>query len=197
MGSVSITRLEGSALEAALGELADLRIRIFRAWPYIYDGDLDYERAYLAKLAESERATLVVAQTAAGAFVGAATAAPLIDHFDEFAEAFAGQDIDIENTYYLAESLLDPAWRGRGIGVRFFFERESAARQFGYSRAVFCGVIRQSDHPLHEPGYVPLDAFWRNRGYQKLNGVTANFAWKDLGDQEETEKQMQFWSKDL
>ena len=37
---------------------------MFRAWPYLYDGDLEYERKYLQSYRDSDRAIVV------GAFDG-------------------------------------------------------------------------------------------------------------------------------
>ena len=39
--------LTGDAVAGALGDLARLRIAVFRDWPYLYDGDEGYEREYL------------------------------------------------------------------------------------------------------------------------------------------------------
>ena len=39
--------------------------------------------------------------------------------------------------------------------------------------------------------------FRRKRGFEKLDGVTTAYAWKDVGASEETEKPMQFWMKQL
>ena len=44
---ISLRALSGADLEAALDDVARLRITVFRDWPYLYDGTLDYERAYL------------------------------------------------------------------------------------------------------------------------------------------------------
>ena len=37
--SLELKPLTGEALSAALPGLAKLRITVFRAWPYLYDGD--------------------------------------------------------------------------------------------------------------------------------------------------------------
>lgn len=36
--------LTGDTLTSALDDVARLRISVFRDWPYLYDGDLEYER---------------------------------------------------------------------------------------------------------------------------------------------------------
>ncbi|MEM9108305.1 MAG: GNAT family N-acetyltransferase, partial [Pseudomonadota bacterium] len=186
----------GPDLLAALDDLARLRITIFHEWPYLYEGDLDYERTYLAKFAASKAAVIIGAYDG-DRLVGAATAAPLADHFDDFAEPFEARGLKAEDFFYFGESVLLAQHRGQGIGVRFFEEREAAARAQGFDRVVFCGVIRPDDHPLRPADYVPLDGFWRNRGYDKMDGVVCDFPWRDIGDSEETRKPMQFWTRRL
>ncbi|MCR9135740.1 MAG: GNAT family N-acetyltransferase [Alphaproteobacteria bacterium] len=196
MNSVTLRTLTGDALKAALDDLAMLRITVFREWPYLYEGDLDYERRYLSKFAASDGAVII------GAFdgdrlVGAATGAPLIDHFDDFAEPFQKAGLLPEHYFYFGESVLLADYRGQGIGVRFFTEREVAARRNGFDRVVFCGVIRPDDHPSRSANYVPLDGFWRNRGYRPMPGMICEFSWRDIGDAHETPKPMQFWTREL
>jgi len=41
--SIAVRRLTGAKIGAALGDLAQLRIAVFAAYPYLYDGDAAYE----------------------------------------------------------------------------------------------------------------------------------------------------------
>ena len=86
--------LTGADLDAALDDVAALRIAVFRDWPYLYDGDLDYERGYLETYRNSEGAVLV------GAFdgprlVGAATGTPMRDHADIVVKKDSGHAVRI------------------------------------------------------------------------------------------------------
>jgi GNAT superfamily N-acetyltransferase len=194
--SLRIEPLAGEALIAALDDLARLRIRVFREWPYLYDGDLGYERRYLAAYRDSQGAIL------AGAFdgdrlVGAATGTPMEDHADDFAAALAGTGLPPETIFYCGESLLLPEYRGGGAGHRFFDLREAHARALGRTTMVFCSVLRPEDHPARPEGYRPLDAFWQRRGYRPLPDGVAWFSWKDLGCDAETRKPLQVWMKTL
>lgn len=191
-----VERLTGTALADALPEVARLRIEVFRAWPYLYDGDAAYEEAYLQPYRESENAILV------GAFdgdrlVGAATGTPMEDHAGDFSAAFEGQGVDLQDIFYCAESVLLPEYRGRGIGHAFFDAREAHARELGRSYSAFCGVLRPEDHPLRPEGYQPLDGFWRKRGYAPLPGAVATFDWKDIDQPQETTHRLQFWMRRL
>jgi len=188
--------LTGATLTEALDDVARLRLAVFRDWPYLYEGDFDYERRYLQAYEQSNRAIVI------GAFdgdwmVGAATAAPLSEHADAFFEAFAGTTINIDKTFYCGESVLLPRYRGRGIGHRFFDLREGYAREMGYTQICFASVMRPPDHPLRPSAYRPLDPFWEARGYKRLPGVVAHFPWKDVDQPVETEKALQFWMREL
>jgi len=188
--------LTGADLDAALDDVARLRLTVFREWPYLYDGDMAYERAYMQNYRNSDRAVVI------GAFdgdelVGASTGAPLLDHAADFAQAFEKSGEDLSNIFYCAESVLLPRYRGHGIGHKFFDLREQYAREAGFSKTAFCGVIRPEDHPDRPIGYRPLDDFWRGRGYHPLAGVIATFKWKDVRDTEESPKPLQFWIRTL
>ncbi|QJF52573.1 GNAT family N-acetyltransferase [Roseobacter ponti] len=188
--------LTGGDLRAALPQLADLRIAVFRDWPYLYDGDAEYEQAYLAPYADNPAACVI------GAFdgsrlVGAATALPLADHADDFSAAFAGSGTDPAGLWYCAESVLQPDYRGQGIGHRFFDLREAQGRALGFNVACFCAVTRPRDHPARPRHARSLHPFWRARGYAPVAGAVAQFSWRDIGDTEETTKPLQFWMRDL
>ncbi|MCE6951674.1 GNAT family N-acetyltransferase [Cereibacter sphaeroides] len=188
--------LSGPALEARLDEVAALRMTVFREWPYLYEGSMDYERAYLATYRTSPDAILV------GAFdgerlVGAATGTPMEDHAEDFAAAFSSTGIPLREIFYCAESVLLPAWRGRGMGHRFFDLREDHARRLGRRYSAFCSVIRPEDHPLRPARARSNEPFWRGRGYRPMPGIIASFSWTDVGEDRETKKPLQFWIREL
>ena len=195
--SISLERLTGPAMTAALPALARLRIAVFRDWPYLYDGTLPYEENYLKEFAASAGAVIVAARDG-GQIVGVATGAPMTHHAEEFAAPFKQAGYDIGTLFYFGESVLLATHRGHGIGHRFFDEREAHARALGgFTHTAFCGVVRPDDHPLRPASYFALDPFWTKRGYQKLDGMIAHFSWTDLGQAEKTDKPMQFWIRPL
>lgn len=194
--TIQVAPLTGAALQAALDDLAALRIAVFAAYPYLYDGSAEYERKYLAEFTASPDSVLVAARDG-GRIVGAATACPLAAQDDYIREPFERCGIDASTVFYFGESVLLTEYRGRGIGHAFFDHREAAARTWGASHASFCAVVRPDDHPARPDGYVPLDAFWTRRGYAPVPGLTGTFHWQEHGESEESDKPMQYWMRTL
>lgn len=199
--SIAVERLTGDRIGEVLADVARLRIAVFRAWPYLYDGSEDYERAYLADSSKAHDAVVVVARKA-GRIVGAATAAPLTGHTSQFVPLFEAHGLDAARTFYCGESVLEPASRGHGIGHAFFDHREAHARACvsgagPFTHIAFCGIVRPKDDPRAPPDYRPLDAFWRKRGYTAVPGLTGTYAWREIGGTAEIDHPMQFWRKPL
>ena len=194
--SVAVRTLAGEELRAALGDLARLRIAVFAAFPYLYDGSEAYEREYLAEFTAAPGAVLVAAFDSAR-IVGAATASPLAGQDAYIREPFARAGIDPGGVFYFGESVLLPAYRGQGIGHAFFDHREAAARGRGAASAAFCAVVRPADHPARPADYTPLDAFWTRRGYVPVPGLTGEFSWQEHGEAGESPKPMQYWMRHL
>ena len=188
--------ISGRDIAPWLEAVARLRIAVFREWPYLYDGDVAYEERYLAPYATTADALVAIAW-AGDELVGAATALPLTAHSDEVVPPLAAAGYDPATVYYFGESVLRRDFRGRGLGHRFFDEREAFARARGYRTAAFCAVDRPADHPRRPADYVPLDRFWGKRGFVRRPDIVGQFAWKDLDAEAETAKPMVFWTKAL
>jgi GNAT superfamily N-acetyltransferase len=198
--SISIESLTDSdAISAVIPDLARLRIGVFREFPYLYDGSLDYEAEHLKLYAKTAGAVVVTARDGASnnRVIGAATALPLAHAHAELLAAFKAASMPIEDIYYCAESVLEPAYRGRGIGHAFFDHRERQAVALGFGECCFLSVIRAEDHKRQPPGYRPHDAFWTKRGYAKVSGFQASFSWCDLDEAEASPKAMALWQRAL
>ena len=193
--SLSVRRFTGAALNDYLDAVARLRIEVFRDFPYLYDGTMDYERKYLQTYVRCTQAVVVIA-FAGTEVVGASTAIPLQFEEENFKQPFISTGFEPAAVFYCAESVLRKDYRGHGLGVRFFEEREAHARELGgFSHYAFCSVVRPGDHPLRPTGYQPLDHFWHKRGYRKHPAITAQYVWKDLDQDTETSKTLEFWLK--
>lgn len=195
--ALRIQRISGAAVQPWLSAVASLRITVFRDWPYLYDGDLAYEAEYLAAYARSPGSVFVLAFDGEQV-VGAASGIPLADDDDAFQRPFLERGIDPREVYYFGESVLLPAYRGRGVGHAFFDHREAHARELGgYTRTAFAAVDRAGDDPRRPDEHRGNEAFWLKRGYCRQPGMSLRLAWREVGEAAESEKSLTFWWRAL
>jgi GNAT superfamily N-acetyltransferase len=193
----ALRSVRGEELGRWLDAVAALRIAVFRDWPYLYDGDLDYERRYLATYAQSAGSVVVLAFDGERV-VGASTGIPLAQEGEAFQQPFRARGMEPARVFYFGESVLLPEHRGRGIGHGFFDAREAHARGLGgFEWTAFAAVDRSPDDARRPPGYRPNDTFWIKRGYERQPGMTMRLAWKEIGEAQESEKPLTFWLRRL
>lgn len=196
MNTMNITtlRLSGEEILPYIDDLARLRITVFREFPYLYDGSEIYEQKYLQRYTTSDKTVIVVA-IKDSKVIGASTGMPLADENASVKEPFELNGYPLENIFYFGESVLLKEYRGHGLGVRFFEEREAHARANGFLVTTFCAVHRPENHPLKPSEYKSLHSFWAKRGYTCLPKLQARFTWKDIDEASESPKTLTFWVK--
>ncbi|KQW32048.1 acetyltransferase [Rhizobium sp. Root274] len=194
--ALTIQSFSGSDAAPFFGDLARLRTTVFRAFPYLYEGNPAYEQTYLSTYAKSEGSIFVLAIDD-GTVVGASTGTPMMSETEEVQAPFLAAGLDPAQYFYFGESVLLPAYRGRGIGVAFFDGREAQAKKLDLRYCTFCAVERPANHPSRPADYQPLDAFWQKRGYTHHPELVTAFSWRDLDEAEESPKPLSFWIRDL
>jgi GNAT superfamily N-acetyltransferase len=193
---VDIRVVRGAAIAPWLEAVAALRMSVFGDWPYLYTGDMAYERDYLAAYARSPDSVFVLAHDG-DRVVGASTGIPLDDEDAAFQAPFRAHGSDVAAVFYFGESVLLPGYRGRGLGHAFFDRREAHARSLGrFATTAFCAVDREHDDPRRPSGHRTHDAFWRKRGYARQPGMTMRLRWNESG-RGDVEHALTFWTRAL
>lgn len=176
--------------------VAALRIEVFRDWPYLYDGDVAYEREYLDAYAASDESVFVLAFDG-DTVIGASTGFPLASDSAAFRAPFEARGVDVGKVFYLGESVLLPFYRGYGIGHAFFDHREAHARSLGrFDTTAFCAVDRDADDPRRPVEHRGNEAFWDKRGYVRQPGMTMRLRWNETGSGA-IEHALTFWTRTL
>jgi GNAT superfamily N-acetyltransferase len=194
---INVQAFTGAAVTPHLDAVAALRIAVFRDWPYLYDGDRDYESNYLATYAKSPESLFVLAFDGERV-IGAATGIPLVDEVASFQQPFIERGIDLASVFYFGESVLLRPYRGQGLGHRFFNEREGYARRLGrFAMTAFCSVERAAADPRRPDGFRPNDAFWTSRGYARQDDMLCHVDWQELGHEAQSAHALRFWLRPL
>jgi hypothetical protein len=190
-------KFKGKEIETVFEDLANLRITVFKEYPYLYKGSISYEKEYLKIYTNSNESFLFTVYDA-DKMVGATTCIPLADETLEVKKPFQDSGFDVDSIFYFGESILLHPYRGLGIGNRFFDEREKHARSFGtYNMTCFCSVARPDNHPLKPINYQPHDKFWTKRGYKKNDALQSQFDWLDINETVSASKPMIYWTKNI
>ncbi|WP_254775481.1 GNAT family acetyltransferase [Pseudoxanthomonas sp. GM95] len=176
--------------------VAHLRMKVFRQYPYLYAGSLEYERGYLASYARSHESVLILVVDGKSV-VGASTGIPLAQADKAFQLPLAGRGVDIDSVFYCGESVLLPEYRGQGIGHQFFDRREAHAHKLeNFQWTAFASVDRSHEDPNRPAQYRSNEAFWLKRGYAPSD-MKAQLHWRQIGDDTETTHAMTMWMRAL
>ena len=191
-----LRKLYGSDIAPHVADIAAMRIAVFREWPYLYEGDADYEADYLHTYVRTDDAIAVVACDGERV-VGASTGLPMRDEDAAFQAPLREAGVDVARVFYCGESVLLPEFRGKGVGHAFFDAREAHARALGgFAWTTFAAVDRSQDDPRKPPAYRGNEAFWRKRGYMRRDDLCMRLSWNEIG-RGNSEHTLTFWLRPL
>ena len=91
--TLRVERFSGKGLEKYVDELARLRIEVFREFPYLYEGTLDYEQKYIRTYIGVPDSVIVIAFDGERV-IGASTGLPLEAETDEVKKPFLDHSYD-------------------------------------------------------------------------------------------------------
>ena len=197
MTDIHVRSFTGAGLKPYIHSVAKLRMEVFRDYPYFEEADLERETQYLKKLASCKESigVLIFDNTT---LVGASLGHPLNIEEDSVLRPFKDKKMDIDSFFFFGDSALLKHYRGRGIGHHFFDAREAHVHHYKkFKHICFCVLDCPEPDPQKPKDYIPLNDFWRKRGYIYYPDMKCHLSWKQIGEAHPTEKQMGFWIKDL
>jgi hypothetical protein len=197
MGEFTFVQKTGSEIKTVLDDFAQLRITVFAEFPYLYEGNIEYEKEYIQTYCQSER-SFFFGIYLQNKLIGATTCLPLSDETDNIQRPFIEAKMDLNQVFYFGESIILKKFRGQGFGNLFFDERERFAAQFSEIKfTTFCAVERPNSHPLKPENFRSNDLFWSKWKYIKRLELSCEMKWLDKNESEESTKKLTFWTKSI
>lgn len=187
----------GEKVADHIPKIAELRMEVFPEYPFLYIGDYEYEKRYLKKYL-TMRDAIVVLCFDGETLIGASTGYPFIYEAENLQQVLALHGRDPTDYFCFGESVLRKTYRGLGIGKEFFRLREAhVAHLHRYKYICFYTSCRPADDPRRPPDYRPLGPFWNSRGFVEHPELVGTVSYQEIGESEETPKEMVFWIKNL
>lgn len=195
MQDIRIEVFTGPQARAYFSQIANMRITLFSEYPYLYQGDINSEQAYLETYFCSANASILLVCDG-DKIVGYSSSIPLIEEEDALKKPFIDRCLDLNDYLYIGEVMLCPEYRHKGITEKFFAYHENKARQAGYKKVVFMTVERSDNHANKPSVYQGLDPVWRHFGYEKSD-ILVYFKWKQIDTRQETLNSLAIWQKTI
>jgi hypothetical protein len=195
MTEIHIRPFTGDKIKNYLHSLAKLMTEVFKEYPYMREANLAQQTEYIKKAASTKEsiAVLIFDNTT---LVGASLGLPLSSESKEIQQPFAELGLSVSDVFFFSASQLLKPYRRRGIGHHFFDVRETHVQHHKkFSHISFCVPEMVENDPLRPDDYLPLENFWRKRGYVHHPEMQCNLLWTPIQADGPHEKRMTFWLK--
>jgi len=180
--NVTFEVLKGSQIKSIEKSFADLRITIFREYPYLYEGDLSTEKHYFDMFGDN---TICITAKDGAAIIGISIGTPLQEVLKRFLEPLTEAHINVKRMFYLADLLVLKSYRGQRIGHALYELFEKEVQKTGqFSTIIVREISKSPDDPKKPSDYHSLDFFWNKRGFKKIDGISQQDKWKAIGDED-------------
>lgn len=192
----------GFQVSPHVDEISKFRIKYFREYPYLYDGNMEYEREYFEGFMKDPNALVITASNNNEKIVGVITGLPLksdADILKTTEEKFLEIGENPSRYFYIGELIVDGQYRDKGVAAALLIAAESFAKSSGFDLITFSMVVREKDHPLKPLGYIGLEAACERNGY-KRNHIVIEHHWPTIfadGSVKDVNNKMEFWVKEL
>lgn len=178
MNTVNITLIPRDQLARYSSLLSSWRISSFRDFPYLYEGNAEYEQEYLNGFCVNPRSVMFAAYCN-DETIALLSALPLESSFEIIRETGALSalcGIPCDEIFYIGEVIVHPEYQGRGIARMLMKEAEDYAAKQGYGASCFLTVVRDPHDPRRLAQYYDPDLIWSRLGYT-LTTITTSFDW--------------------
>jgi len=198
---VNIEILYGKEIENHIDSIAALRLSAFKEYPYLYVGNMEYEKNYLKGYIEEKNATLLQAKVNSE-LVGVFTGTSLIGNSDIVKDAksiFEKHGLLPAEYYYSGEMIVLTKHRSLQMAKNLFFLQKKIAKDFGYKKLCALVVERENDHPQKPTDYKSLSSLYERAGFKETD-IYLNYHWPTImldGTVQEMEHKLKFLVLDL
>lgn len=180
--------------------VAEQRIAVYREYPYLYDGKMDEEIAYLEWFSKLKHSAIVIAfyNNEPVGFITGTSLAAFDFYYAGSVNLFNNAGLSYDTYYYFSDAIVLPEHRNKLLVTQMAQMLEEHADILGYTATCFVSESYES-HPLKPEGYKELDGLFKKNGYSKTDMIIT-YNWPTLqidGTDKMQIHPMNYWIKNL
>ncbi|MDO4570881.1 MAG: hypothetical protein Q4D38_10885 [Planctomycetia bacterium] len=185
----------GNEIEPHLESLGRLRLKVFREYPYLYEGALETEVEHLKCYSRDASGMLLALFDDADRLVGAATGLPALAPWED-ASLLVFDPQREGKTFYWGEFILEKPFRGKKWGQEMYRRgEETIFRTLGFEN-IGIYMIRTSEADAKRPAdYLDVKEFVKRRGYRLLPDAQVVWDWAPVGETRKVPHTLDAWLK--
>ena len=196
MRGIEIKVIQGMDARQYLNDIAEMRIVMFKEFPYLYDGSIEDERQYLEGYFKSETSTIILVFDG-DEVVAFSSVISLADEMDEIKQPFIDKGLPLDEYAYIGEMMIKPEYRQQGLLYRLKEKQEAIIREHRYQNVIFMTVYRDQDHIARPHNYKDPAIVWRHFGYEILPNMRIEMPWQRVDTGKEEMNYLDVWYKKL
>ncbi len=162
-----------------LDDFARLRMEVFREYPYLYEGDISDERAYLGAYLSSDFGR-VFALFDGDTLAGMLTCGPMSAEPGYLKDAFEKSGLNAGESFYLGDMVLRKAYRGRGLFPRFFEAAKKQAIEGNFKTLSLMCLVNSKDDFGRPENFRDVVGLCEKIGFSKLAGAELVLDWPSV-----------------
>jgi GNAT superfamily N-acetyltransferase len=195
--SIRIETFRGKEITPHIDEIVNLWSKIYRDYPYLYDGEDAIYKAHLSGYAKLNDSIICVVFDNKKA-VGLAIGIPLTQTREIYQEVFLEKGYELQSIFYLSEFGLQPDYRGKGVEEKMYQKIEDFVLQNGKFKMICFWEINNSlISPQKRSGYVPKEKFWNQLDFTRHKELSFHVHWTNINAKEKTPHLATYWIKIL
>lgn len=176
--NIRLEILKGAQTLPYIHILADMRLKAFCHFPYLYVGNKNDALLYTDIYSKAPQGLFVIALQdvdVVGIFSGLPLTTP-VGFLEEWSQDLAKIGVNVDKCFYGGELIVDPSFQKQGIGSQLIKRFTQEVKAMGFDRIALVTAIRPLNHPLRPPIYFDTDTIWGKYGFRKTP-VEFQFCW--------------------
>ncbi len=191
-----VETFRGAEIAPHIEDVVRLSNRIYREYPYCYNGESRSYEEYLESYATSDGVMICIAYQGKEA-VGLAAGLPLQENRDLYKPPLEEHGYDLKSIFYIGEFGLEPRYQGEGVERTMYEKLARFAKEGGFKAIALWELDDASNQAERPQGYIPREQFWEELGFIRHPKLAFRIDWINIGETTESSHLAIYWIKSI